>query len=392
MTRLIGSILMIVGVSIGGGMLALPVSTAMGGFGKSSLLLVVIWSIMTSAAFLILEVNLSLPPQSNLVSMAKQTLGPIGAIICWLGYLLLLYCLLCAYTAGGSDIFHSLLAAAHLSTKRYLDSILFIAIFATIVYCGIRSVDYVNRLLIVLKVVTFIAMLLFIMPAIKLSNLATGTFPQLLPAVMVVATSFGYAIIVPSLRVYLKNDIRQLRLAILIGSTIPLICYIAWDYMVQGSIPKQELVAIAHGSDVVSQLTQRLSYYSRHQWLAPVIHIFTSVCLLTSFLGVSLSLTDFLSDGLQMKKVGWRNLFIHALTFLPALAIILFYPQAFIAGIKYAGINCVIILMLLPVLMAWSNRYHSNRATPYRVWGGKPLLLVMFVLSIILLVIAIVER
>lgn len=82
-SKLIGGILLIVGTSIGGGMLALPVAMASAGLGASILFLLLCWLVMTTAALLILEVNLRLPAGSNLVSMAKMTLGVPGQIIAW---------------------------------------------------------------------------------------------------------------------------------------------------------------------------------------------------------------------------------------------------------------------------------------------------------------------
>ncbi|WP_328287250.1 aromatic amino acid transport family protein, partial [Legionella pneumophila] len=104
-SKLIGGILLIVGTSIGGGMLALPVSTAEVGFTNSLFFLFFCWLVMTAGALLILEVNLRLPAGSNMISMAKSTLGLPGQVIAWITYLLLLYTLLAAYISGGSDVF-----------------------------------------------------------------------------------------------------------------------------------------------------------------------------------------------------------------------------------------------------------------------------------------------
>ena len=71
----IGGILLIVGTSIGGGMLALPVANAATGFWQSSLFLLICWSLMTFGAFFILEANLYLPPGKHMVSMSAATLG-----------------------------------------------------------------------------------------------------------------------------------------------------------------------------------------------------------------------------------------------------------------------------------------------------------------------------
>ncbi len=54
-SKLTGGILLIVGTSIGGGMLALPVSMADIGFTNSLFFLVSCWLIMTVGALLLLE-------------------------------------------------------------------------------------------------------------------------------------------------------------------------------------------------------------------------------------------------------------------------------------------------------------------------------------------------
>lgn len=86
-SRFIGGILLIVGTSIGGGMLALPVANAATGFWQSSLFLLICWAAMTLGALFILEANLYLPPGKHMVSMAASTLGGPGLLIAWLSYL-----------------------------------------------------------------------------------------------------------------------------------------------------------------------------------------------------------------------------------------------------------------------------------------------------------------
>src|SRR3990167_7203343 len=93
-SKLIGSILLIVGTCIGAGMLALPIATAQLGFVGSLILLFSVWIVMTTGAFYILEVNLWLPQNSNLISMSRATIGPVGQIVSWINFLLMLYCLL----------------------------------------------------------------------------------------------------------------------------------------------------------------------------------------------------------------------------------------------------------------------------------------------------------
>lgn len=388
-SKLIGSILLIIGVSIGAGILGLPMAAAQLGFIGSIILLFSCWFIMTSGAFLLLEVNLWFPLNNNIISMAKTTIGPTGQIVAWLAYLLLLYSLLCAYIAGGSDLFQNLLLNAGLKMPLWIASIVFTAIFGMVVYCGIGSVDVVNRVLITVKMGAFLLTLLLLFSFIAPQKLADHNLHYLtsLSAINVTMSAFGWAILIPSLRIYFNDDIRSLKKAILIGSIIPLICYIAWDAVIMGIIPlhgTHSLFAAFHSSNSTSMLVNMLNDNVNNHSIHILIKVFTSICVLTSFLGVSLCLTDFFADGLNIEKIGKGKVMIHIITFIPALIIAIYLPNAFITALKFAGIYCTILLILLPSWMAWRGRYHLRIKKETMLFGGKFLLMFIIVASLIL--------
>ena len=393
-SKFIGGVLLIVGTSIGGGMLALPMAAAAGGFFHSMLLFLGAWLVTVLAAFYILEANLWLPEGTNLVSMAKVTLGKAGQLVTWFAYLLLLYSLLSAYIAGGTDLLHNLLLLAHINSPRWLAAALFVIILGAVLYYGVRAVDWANRGLMSTKLIAYFLLVVLITPHINVSTLQGGQVLLLSGAVMVVITSFGYATIVPTLRSYFKSNVNALRLTIAIGSLVPLICYLLWDMVVQGSIASNGahgLIHMAGSSHAVSDLTTALSTRLNSQTISGLTHFFTSICIATSFLGVSLCLSDFLTDGLKIGRSVSGRFFIVGLTLLPPLAIILFYPDAFIMGLSYAGIFCVVLLMLLPALMVWSGRYVKKMANGYEVMGGKFFIIFEIVIAITLLVFATVH-
>lgn len=393
--KLIGSILLIVGTSIGAGMLALPIATAQLGFAGSVVLLFVCWFVMTVGALLLLEVNLWLPQNNNLVTMAKATIGPFGQIIAWVMYLLLLYSLICAYIAGGSDLFNNFLHDRNIMVPLWASAMMFTSIFGCVVYLGIRSVDYANRGLMLLKFGSYFLLVFLLTPFISADKLMMNDWAYLASttAITVTITSFGFGSIVPSLRVYFAGDIKKLRIAIILGSLIPLICYIAWDAAIMGVIPlggENGLAQIFQSESSTSDLVNTLTAVAATDNVTFFAKLFTSICVLTSFLSVSLAMTDFLADGFQMEKKGGPGFFIHLATFLPPMIIVLFYPNAFIKALEYAGLYCIILQILLPAWMVWRGRYHRHFQGKFKVRGGKFLLAFMLILSSILIVYSII--
>lgn len=378
-TKLLGGILLIVGTAIGGGMLALPIATAEAGFTNSLILLFLCWFIMTVSAFLVLEVNLWLPANTNIISMSRILLGRWGESIAWISYLLLFYSVLAAYMAGGGDFLSGLLLNLGVKIPCWASILLFIAILSYIVYQGIHYVDYVNRGLMFSKLSIYVLLILFIIPSVSDTKLKDGNILYLTSGATVMITSFTFANIIPSLRTYFKDDIPKLRKAILIGSLIPLFCYLFWNLCIMGVLPREGnygLINMLHSKHSTSEFVMQLSNKLNNPLITFMARIFTSICLATSFLASGLSLSDFLADGLRTTKRGKGGLIVYLATFLPPLTVVLFYPGAFIGALSYAGIYCAILFILLPSLMVWRGRYRKNPlAKGFRVKGGRPLLL-----------------
>jgi len=233
------------------------------------------------------------------------------------------------------------------------------------------------------KIVIYLLLVLAIAPHIHATQLIVHHSKVTIITVMVMVTSFGFATIVPSLRTYFKSDVAQLKQVVLIGSLVPLIFYIVWIAIVQGVLPIHILKQLAVSAHTTTGLAKHLSTTIDSALMGNFAHIFTSICALTSFLGVSLCLFDFLADGLQLRKHGLGGMTVSAITFVPPMLIILLFPAAFIYALGYAGIFVIIILMLFPAMMAWSGRYWKKiEIGKYRLWGGKALLILEILVSI----------
>lgn len=392
--KILGGVFLIVGTSIGGGMLALPVANAEVGFPIASILLIFCWLCMTASAYLILEVNLAMPEGSNMISMARATLGKYGAGVAWISYLLLLYSLLSAYISGGSDVLNSILYIMGIKLPFVLSIILFVVFLGAVVYLGIKSVDFVNTGLMICKLTVYLLLVAFISPYVKIFSIEKWDIKYAFSPIMVLITSYGFAIIIPSLRNYFADNIAGLRKVIFIGSLIPLIAYILWDAVIMGVIPHygpDSLSSMLHGGHATTALTTALSEQLHNSWITSLFRFFTSISMLTAFLGVSLSLSDFFADGFGLDKKGMQGAVVYVLTFIPPVLIVLLYPQIFIQALAYAGIFCVILLMLLPLMMAWSARYKQQMITGYRAPFPKALLAALMCIGFAFLVIGLYE-
>lgn len=387
--KFFGSTLLIAGTSIGAGMLALPVSTATYGFSPSIFLFLLCWLCMMITGLLILEVNLWLKPGANIVSMAKATLGSGGKATAWAVYLLLFYSLLAAYVSGMGDLVHVTVEQVwqrHISTGT--GSLLLILLVGTAVYFGTRSVDYLNRTLFFAKFMTYAAVVVVLSPHVQLSHLADINLHHAWLALPIVITSFGFQNTIPSLRVYLNDDVKKLRLAILIGSTIPLVVYIIWQFAIMGVVPTQGphgLLEVLATGQPATGLGKSLDAILANGWMSQLFKMFTLFAIITSFTGVSFSLFDFLIDSFNIKRNQPGKLLSLVLTFLPPLIFAYAYPHGFILALGYAGIFVAILLGIMPALMVWSGRYWKHMASGYQAPVNRFALVVIIVFSLVII-------
>jgi tyrosine-specific transport protein len=201
----------------------------------------------------------------------------------------------------------------------------------------------------------------------------------------VVLTSFGFHIIIPTLTTYLHHDKKKLRLVLFIGSFIPFVVYVIWELLILGVVPLEG----NHGliADYLSGQTAATSlpYILNHSWIPSIASAFAFFAIITSFLGVSLSLSDFLADGLHMKRFTLGREFACLLTFVPPLIFVLFYPRGFILALQFAGILVAILLCILPAIMAW-------RLPAYRTPLRRTLLIGVILLALFMIGINILEE
>lgn len=391
--KVLGAILLISGTAVGAAMLALPVATGRAGFMPSFATMLFCWLYLTYAAFCILEVNLAVDKSANLksanlLSMASETLGKSGKIIGWSAYLFLLYALNTAYIAGSTQILQNALEKITGYTFAHIICVLpLLLVFGLLLRQGVKTIDKINRVLMSLLAVSFVLLLMLALPNVQMNYLENYNLAYILPSLSTVVTAFGFHVVIPSLVHYLNGNVRHLRIAIWVGSSIPFICYTLWQIAILGNVPLSGNFSIENAYQEGFSGAELLAKLTHHPSIQAISIAFAFFAIITSFLGVSLSLFDFLSDGLKVEnrsKSKWKLFFF---TFVPPLYFALSFPRAFFSSLEFAGAYGVVILLaLLPGLMVWRKRYVLRLKSPYQVAGGKTALVVFIAISIIMIV------
>jgi len=376
-----GGALLVGGTAIGAGMLALPVVTANAGLLPSYVIYLICWIFSACTGLLLLEVCLWMPNDANIISMASHLLGPIGKGVAWVLYLFLFYCLTIAYVAGGGAFIVALFGG---KLPHILGLLIFTVIFGSCVYMGTRFVDRVNVLLMIGLGVSYFLFLYFGSSKIQFDYFKRANAIPAIMALPVIFTSFSYQGIIPSLTTYLERNAKTVRFAILVGTAFPFLAYIVWQLLITGLIPVDGphglMAAEMQGSTAVEPL--------RHVFPNSPIYLvgqfFGAFALTTSFLGVTLGLLDFLSDGLQVAKIGLRKFLLCCLVYIPPVIIAAYNPRIFLTALGYAGgVGCALLLGLLPVLMVWRGRYYKDYGVLHRQLPGGRMILTLLIVFVI---------
>jgi tyrosine-specific transport protein len=381
-----GGILLIAGSCIGAGMLGLPILTGLVGFFPSLVLFAIAAFFMTTTGLLLVEVNGWFSGRTNFITMIASMLGPVGKMACWILYLFLFYALSVAYIADSGHHVTSFFQTFGTSIPVWAGSTFFVILFGWIVYFGTKSVDHVNRALMAGKILAYIALLVVGLRYVKLDLLKEVHLEYALGAFPILVISFGFHNMIPTLSHYLGGDVKRIRKSIIGGALFTLLVYLFWQIIALGSLPIDGELGILSSYKKGLDAAAALKNYVSSPWIGSFAQILAFFAILTSFLAQTLSIVHFLSDGFKVAHKKRENILICLLTLIPPLVFAIIYPGIFYRALGFAGGFCAVILFgIFPVLMIYKGRYQKQISSTYQVAGGKPLLVLLFAISLFIL-------
>lgn len=387
MNKTVGSTLLVAGTMIGAGMLAMPLTSAGIGLTATVFLLIGLWAVLTFTALLFVELYQTADSDAGIGTLAAQYFGKAGRIISTAVLIVFLYALIAAYVSGGGSLLMDLLPAmGDKDTMNKIAVLVFTIFFGSFIVIGTHSVDKINRVLFFVMIAAFILVLALMLPNIKLDNLMAMPIDNalIISASPVFFTAFGFHGSIPSLNKYLDGNVKSLRIAILVGSGITLFAYFLWQLSTHGLLSQTEFLQILREDATLNGLVKATLEITQSPIIANAVKIFSTLALVTSFLGVALGLLECIEDLLKQSfDIHAGRISLGLMTFIPPVLFSLFYPEGFILALGYAGQMFAFYAVVLPVALVWKARsIHPN--LPYRVWGGKALLVLVLVLGVII--------
>ena len=383
MNKTVGSTLLVAGTMIGAGMLAMPLTSAGIGFGFTLVLLLGLWALLTFSALLFVELYQTAESDAGIGTLAEQYFGKTGRILATAVLIIFLYALIAAYVSGGGSLLKDLLPE---SFGDKVSILLFTVIFGSFIVIGTHSVDKINRVLFFVMLAAFAVVLSLMLPEIKFDNLMATPIDNALTisASPVFFTAFGFHGSIPSLNKYLGGNVKALRISILAGSAITLCAYILWQMSTHGLLTQNEFLQILKEDATLNGLVKATLAITGSNMIAGAVKLFSTLALVTSFLGVGLGLLECIEDLLKRSfNISAGRISLGLMTFIPPLVFALFYPEGFILALGYAGQMFAFYAVVLPVSLVWkARRTHSN--LPYKVWGGNLTLIIVLVLGVII--------
>lgn len=260
---IVSAVALILGSTIGAGILALPAVGAPAGFGPSAAVLGAVCAALTAEALLIAEVNLAVladrrargggggdglqgassssASEEDIVTlrdMAAATLGPRGGAFVSTAYLSLSYALLVAYIAkagelvaagagmmgGGGDG-----GASALLLTPGAGAVTFVAATGAVLYAGTGAVDNVNRAMTAGLLALYAGIVAAGAAGADWGVLSQADWSAAPASVPVVLLALVYHDLVPVVVAQLRGDAGAVRTSLLIGSAAPLAMFCLWD-------------------------------------------------------------------------------------------------------------------------------------------------------------------
>jgi tyrosine-specific transport protein len=367
-----GAIIWIASTCIGSGIIALPIALANLGVLLTAVLMGMMWWLVYYTSLISIELNLQAGEGLALGALARKFSGKKAE---WSGVLsikLLIYALLSAYIAGGSDIIHKMLSVHDFgitSLSFSETSFVYTVVTCVILLLPMKYLDYLNRFLFLGLMGVIVIVMAYLLVTLHPSSIpwfpsAHFGIHHVWVALPILFTSFGFQVIFHTLTDYCEKNVAVLKTAFFWGSLIPALVYLFWTTNVLSTVAHNDasffetmLTRIVNPSELIASIVTIAQTESTQL----LIWWITFLAIYTSVLGIGVGLRDtwdpILKNSITSKSL--RKALSIVVTMVPPFLVTLFVPNAFITVLSIAGFVLLWIAIGLPMVLFLSNSFST---------------------------------
>lgn len=346
MKKFVNAVFLISGTAIGAGIVALPIAAARVGILVSIIVDVIALCLAYQTSCIVIDLNREFNCGKSIVELSQIFSGRGAKYISLVSFYLLSFALLSVYTAGAAEIVSSSLGL------NFKCISLAVCVLGFFLFSLKRSYfEHVNFLIGSLFVVAMLAIFC------SMPGMFKGVFREmpvtcdamaLFAFFPIIFTSFGVQNVCGYIYDYLDRDVKKIKLAFLIGISIPAIVYVLWisltltaAYQTDANFYKQLLCGQVDAGEFVSFLCN----LSETRYINLFFKLFSLLAIITSAIGMGVGMM------LALKELLKSDVVVRLTLALVPLLILLCVEDAFMKVLSFGGMIATIFVIFVPVYL-----------------------------------------
>lgn len=341
--------LLVTGMTIGAGILALPIKTGLAGIVPSLLSMFLVWILMVGTAIVFIYKFTHPKTRSrDYPTLFQDELGTKGRWLSVFGYLVNYYGISVAYLTGSAVILVNLV---HLNVPGPVWTIVFFVIFTGLALRGADKAKNANAVIMIGMVVSFAVLLYLSSKQIDVTryNYKDWSFvPSIVPIIVV---AFAFHNVIPFICRNLRGNLKASIQAVLLGGTIAVIINVLWMFVVVGALP----IAGPGKTTILSALqhnypaTIPLALAMKSNLITVAGLFFALAAIVTSYIPTAVGLRGFMRGLLSLHYEKPKEYIVLLLAYGPPFLVAMIYPNIFIKAVDIAGgFGILIVFGILP--------------------------------------------
>lgn len=360
MDKRITTALLVAGTCIGGGTIALPIVLAKIGIIPSILITLFIWLLNYYPSLIGAELNLRSDRGLSLGALGNYFSGTCTQIIGELSVKLFSYAALTMHLCGTSSIIQKLLEKYFQYDISIFAIETFMAILGIILLSfSFKFISLVNNMMFSGFILVFAILLISMFKFLDYKNMPwilSPSFSDILCVCPVIFASYGYQLVLHTIRDYCGKDPMTIKQGIFAGSIIPTAVYMIWPIVSLSVIfaMNPEFFTQMNSSKIeVGIFIKELSNISSLPSFQLLVWLMAILAILTSYVGVGIGLAESINFSLEdhIKSQFIRKLSAATITIVPAYIVAVIVPDAFVKILGFLGAILVAIGILIPAYL-----------------------------------------